>query len=73
MLSQRTVWVSGSVVQQKCLSHNIVRDEGFASLSLSFRFLVGKRQEVSLDLNEKYPISSALEAVLQTDTGLPEK
>lgn len=77
-ISQRTVWVSGSVAQQKCLSYNIVRDKGFASLSFSFRFLVDKRQEVSPDLNEKYQISSAykkapLEAVLQTDTGLPEK
>lgn len=78
MFSQATVWVSGSVAQQKCLSHNIGRDEGFASLSFSFRFLLDKRQEVSLDLNEKYQISSAykkvpLEAVLETDTELPEK
>lgn len=53
-----------------------MRDEGFASLSFSFRFLVGKRQEVYL--NEKYQISSAykkgpLEAVLQNDMGLQEK
>lgn len=78
MFSQTTVWISGSVAQQKHLSHNTVRDEGFASLSFSCRFLVGKRQDVYLDLNEKYQISSAykkgpLEAVLQTDTGLPEK
>lgn len=78
MFSQRTVWVSGSVAQQKCLSHNIVSDEGFATLSFTFRFLVSKRLEVSLYLNEKYQISAAykkgpLEAVLQIDTGFPEK